>query len=341
MTDGQHELRTRLTRLAQHAAPLGGTGTAERAVAVAARRRQRTGRWAAGALAVVLLVTGAALTRPDPVVAAAQPGSTATARPTTTPPDLYLQPPRGSLAGDPAFLAAVAALPWTGLDPENGLSRRIDADSRRVVYAADVPGGHRWAVVLASYGAQWVLNWFTGPRGAEPGQLSEAYGPTVFYPSAQPIALMDVSGTTGPVLVLGEPGGTAEYSPSLDRAPDGTLGRTFTPLPVVDGVPLGLVTLPVTWGAGELYEVRDGERSQIDDWLTTGNPPWARTDLDVGAPDGEVLAACLTAQGFTVQAAPPSAGVYFDDPRAGDLSSAEQAVRDQQSDDCFAAATGG
>ena len=83
------------------------------------------------------------------------------------------------------------------------------------------------------------------------------------------------------------------------------------------------------------HQVRNGVDEQVRAVLTTGTPPWARTDVGTGRPDPADIAACLGANGFTVQAAPPSAGVYYEDPRTGDLTSVEQAARDRASEGCF------
>jgi hypothetical protein len=310
-----------------HSADTGDT--AGRAVALAHARRRRGARWAAGALAVVLLGTAAAVVRPADVAPAEAAGPTTPPAPAG--PAVYEQPPRGSLAGDREFLAAVQALPWSDLYDTGSMTLDVEPDTRRVVYAADVPGGHRWAVVLARSGTQWGVDWFTGPRGARADQLVEAQGP-VLLPAWQTVALMDVSGTTGPLLVLDEAGVTAEYSPSLDRAADGSLGRHFDPLPVVDGAPLGMVTTPVTWDAGQLSVLRDGFHDGVDTWLTTGTPPWL-----VGAEyetDQTLVAACLSGLGYQVQDLGPGQGLTWTEPETGDLSSAEQAARDQQRNAC-------
>ena len=283
-----------------------------------------------------MLGTAAVLARPADVDALALP-ATATARPGPTPPAVYTQPPRGSLAGDADFLAAVAALPWSPPPSGSGFTRSFDPGTPRVVYAADVPGGHRWAVVMASYDQQWLVNWFTGPTGAAPGELTEATAPTSFPPT-EPVALLDVSADLGPLVVLTDPGATAAWAATLDRTPEGTLERPFTPVREIGGVPAALVRTPLTDDpvtGGLLMVGRDGVESDALTLLTTGVPPWARTELGLDPPDRADVERCLTANGFTVQAAPPSAGFYHLDPRAGDLSSAEQAERDRLSKACF------
>jgi len=335
--DVAQAVAARLQQLADRARPAGET--AARAAA-AARSRQRRVRWAAAALVVALFAGGASLTRSAVAEPAAQ-DATATPRRDPVPPALYEEPVRGSLADDEEFLAAMEARTWsialgyTGatLDPEPG--------TRRVVFAADVPGGHRWAVVLARSGVQWLVAWFAGPRGAEPRQMTEAAPPMPFLGS-QPMALMDVSAVTGPLVVLAAPGRDAEYSPSLDRAPDGGLVRDFRPVPVVDGVPMGQVTMPITWGAEELRVLLDGADRGTATVLSTGVPPWAQqTAFGPGPVDDTVLGACLTGVGFDVTVSAGGQGVSWENPSAGQLSSAEQAVVDRQVDQCYAQATGG
>jgi hypothetical protein len=335
--DVAQAVAARLQQLAGHARP--ADDTTARAVA-ASRDRQRVVRWAAGALVVVLLLGGASLAR----TAVAEPASQqvlSAPRRDPVPPPVYDLPVRGSLDGDADFLAAMAERTWsiplgyTGgtLDPEPGTSR--------VVFAGDVPGGHRWAVVLARSGVQWMLAWFAGPRGADPGQMVPAVEPMPFLGS-QPIALMDVSEVTGPLVVLGEPGQAVEYSASLDRAPDGQLVRDFRPLPVVDGVPMGEVTMPITWGAEELRVVEDGSRRIVSAVLSTGAPHWGQPmTYGPGPVDDTVLSACLTAAGFDVRVTAGGQGVSWADPSSGRRSSAEQAVVDRQIDECYAQATAG
>ena len=329
------DVRARLTRVAQHAPLPDGDATTVRVLTVNRRRRLHAGRWVAAAVAVLVLGAAATLAPPaDPVARAP-----VTAAQVPPPPALYDQAPRGSLADDPQFLTGVAALPWSPLPTSIGSHRLLDPGSTRVVYAADVPGGRRWAVVLARSGALWLVDWFAGPAGAGPEQLTEASPPALFSLS-EPLALLDLSADTGPLVVLAAEGAEVEYSATLDRGDDGTLGREFQPLRPVDGVPLGLVTTPITYDpqtSAIIDLVQDGVRHEVHQVLATGTPPWARADADPGRPDPAAAAACLTAAGFVVQAAPPSAGLYYQDPRSGQLSSLEQADRDRTSRDCLAA----
>ena len=318
-----------------------GTGTLDGVLAAVHRRRRTGRRWAAAAVAVVVLGTVTSLSRPDGRVSAAEAApvaaSTVATAATSRPPAIYEQPARGSLAGDQGFLDAAAELPWSPIYDSGSMTLEITPGTRRAVYAGDVPGGHRWVVVLADAGSAWALDWFIGPRGAAPDELEEVTVPTVLQPW-RPVGLLDTSEATGPLLLLDEPGATAEYSPSLDRAPDGTLGRFFTPVPVVDGVPLGTVTTPVTWGAGELHSLRDGVSRIVSDVLVTGSPgSFDDSDVTTPLPDDAAVVACLNELGFVAELGGPGDdySLSVSDPMTGELSSAEQAARDAQNYGCF------
>jgi hypothetical protein len=332
-----HDVAARLRRLAAGAP--GAGDTADRALAANRHRRLRAARWVAAGVAVVVLGTAATLARPEEVVAAAQPAPSSSAG--TPPPQVYEQPARGSLADDAGFLAQAATLPWSGVvDPASGALRQVEPDSRRVVYAADVPGGHRWVVVMARWQQQWAVNWFSGPRGADPSQLVEAYAPLPWSGLA-PLAVMDASESRGPLLVLAEPGVSAEYSPGRDRAPDGRLVRDFDPLPVVDGALLGSVTTPLTWDSGELYQVRGASRSQVYEVHYT-HAPWDSWYSGVGEPpEDAVVAECLTALGLQVQDGPGAQDVAWSESDRDEITSAEVAARDEAAAACHVQASGG
>ena len=70
---------------------------------------------------------------------------------------------------------------------------------------------------------------------------------------------------------------------------------------MIDGVPMGSVTMPVPWGAEELRVLVDGANRGAATVLSTGVPPWAQqTAFGPGPVDDTVLSACLTAVGFDV-----------------------------------------
>ncbi|MCZ2818669.1 hypothetical protein [Modestobacter sp. VKM Ac-2984] len=287
-------------------------------------RRRSAGNWTAGALAVVLLGTGASLAGcsvTEPAAAPAPAGPSTSVAPS---PELVEAPVRGSLADDQDFLAAMADAPWTDPDapePEPG--------TERVVYAADVPGGHRWAVVVARHEGRWFWTWFTGPRGAEPAEMTYAAGWIPLGPRER-LALMDVSATTGPLVVLGEPGLEAEYSPSLDRAPSEELVRDFDPLPMVDGVPLGVVPIPVTLGSGEVQITSSEEQQQPLLTFPGESPSWPA--YPTRPVDSGLFTPCLERLGLTEEF---EYGLRSDEAGRPPMSSAEEAALEHQIAACL------
>ena len=343
------DVAARLQQLALRAPATDDEGTADRALAVNRHRRHRAVRWVAGAVAVVVLGTAAVLARPAEVTTAAQaaPATTRPAAPTTTrppappppPPEVYEQPPRGSLAGDAEFLTGVAALPWSeAMDTTTGNMAEIEPETRRVVYAADVPGGHRWALVMARADRWWAVNWFSGPRGADPASMTEVPAPGR-WSETEPLVLMDVSAASAPIVVFGDPDAAYEYSPSLDRAPDGSLVRAYEPLPVVDGVPLGEVPTPVVWSAGEVRAVDRPYRGPVWDVRFAGPTPWDTWWAAGGPPDLALLAPCLSALGYEVEVGPGDGEYSYTDLSADLLTSDEQAAREKATADCHTAAS--
>ena len=343
------DVAARLQQLALRAPATDDGGTADRALAVNRHRRHRAVRWVAGAVAVVVLGTAAVLARPAEVTTAAQtaPATTGPAAPTTTrppappppPPEVYEQPPRGSLAGDADFLAGVAALPWSeAMNTANGTMSAIEPETRRVVYAADVPGGHRWALVMARAGRWWAVDWFAGPSGADPAGLTEVQTPSS-WSQTQPLALMDVSAASAPIVVFGDPDAAYEYSPSLDRAPDGSLVREYAPLPVVDGVPLGEVPAPVHYSAGEVRAVGQPHLGPIWDIRFAGPPPWESWWAAAGPPDLALLTPCMAALGYRVEAEDDAGGYSITDTVTAPMSSDEQAAREKATAECQTAAS--
>ena len=254
MTPVEHRVAARLREAAALAGPPGGDATVTRTLARAGADRRRAAVRGVAVVAVVLAAVANVLAGPhrgDPFPARGRDSLAALAAPSA--PESYDQPPRGSLADDEGFLADVAALDWSG--PEvNGRVWANAASSRRVVYAADVPGGHRWAVVLARSGVQWTWAWFTGPAGADADELTLAVEPDRIERDAV-LALMDVAGPAAPLVVLGRPGDGAEYSPGPRRAP--------APLPEVDGVPLGEVPPPAGRGTEAVVVTRNGVRVDV------------------------------------------------------------------------------
>ena len=220
----------------------------------------------------------------------------------------------------------------------DGEMAEVEPATARVVYAADVPGGHRWALVMARADQWWAVNWFAGPSGADPAALTEVVPPSS-WSDTEPLALIDVSAATAPILVFGDPATAFEYSPSLDRAPDGSLVRTYQPLPVVDGVPLGEVPAPVHLGAGEVRAVDRPYLGPVWDVRYAGPTPWDDWWVGAETPDLALLAPCLTDLGFTVDVGTGGDSWSYTDTSTALLTSAETAVREKAVADCHVAAS--
>ncbi|MFQ1002919.1 hypothetical protein [Modestobacter sp. SSW1-42] len=340
MSEGQQQLRDRLTRLARQA-PL-PADTAARAAARSTRRR----RWGAARVAAVTVTATA-------VVLALVPGRAADPLPVAAPtapapaelvaeaagPTLYDVPTRGSLAGDAAFVEGVRAIEWSS--PPNAAMGVLSppADTRRVLFAGDVPGGHRWALVMGRMGEAYRTAWFAGRTGARPGQLALKLTPGDATPG-EPITLQDAGAPTGPLVVVGLPGDRVEYSPGQDRDAAGRLVRTYTELPVVDGVALGEVTTPLVEHAAIAIAYRAGEI------VAAGTPRALNTplrgvprDADPGREYWLRLRACLTPLGFRVTMAPSGTDLSWTGgpvraPDGGELSSAERAENTAVFDRC-------
>jgi hypothetical protein len=288
------------------------------------------------AAAVVLAVVPH---RADVPPAAAPPPAVAVADTADPGPSLYDVPTRGSLAGDADFLAGVRAIDWAS--PPNAALGVLSppADTRRVLFAGDVPGGHRWALVMGRVGDQLRTAWFAGRAGARPGQLTLWLSPGDAAPG-EPITLQDAGAPTGPLVVVGLPGDRVEYSPGQDRGADGGLVRHYSPLPVVDGVALGEVTTPVVAHAGVAIAYRDGRIVGAGSPRTL-NAPLRGVPLHAD-PDTAYwlrLRDCLTPQGFRVTLAPSGrdlswTGGPVSAPAGGGLTSAEEAENTAAFDRC-------
>ncbi|MGY1653692.1 hypothetical protein [Geodermatophilus sp. SYSU D01119] len=249
------DVRDALHRLAAQAGPPRGQDTADAAIGLARRQRRVRAAWAGGALAVALLAGAVPAVLPDAGPAA---GQAATDRTTQAAPGLFDVPTRGSLAGDEAFVAGVAALEWSAPVGLNGTELRPPADSRRVLFAGDLPGGRRWALVMGADGGQRVYAWFGGPAGAAPGELTLLAQPQRGS-LAQPVVLLEATGEQALLVVIGLPGDSARYSPGTVRFDDVTVGRVWTDLRGDDGVLVTEVDRPVYVGAETVEVVRDGE----------------------------------------------------------------------------------
>lgn len=205
------------------------------------RRRRRLaagGCLAAVALAVVGLV---------PLVQGGAPDQVAT----VTADDPYLGAPRGSLAGDDAFVAAVARVPW--LLPTGAAQPPVS--ERHVVFAGEVPGG-RWARVIAPLDGVWMGVWLTGPDDASAEQLTPADEADFDVGTAQVRA--DFADPAAPLVVIGLPGDAVEISERTVIAADGTPERSYRAVDTVDGV--AVTSVPDGFAAGfDVRVLRDGQ----------------------------------------------------------------------------------
>ncbi|MCZ2829268.1 hypothetical protein O2W14_10535 [Modestobacter sp. VKM Ac-2986] len=335
MTDVEQDLQDRLTRLARHAPSRGDT--AAHVLALRSRRRRGRAAQVAGAatvaLAVVLAVVPGRPAHPPPPVVTTEVVTGYTG------PSLYDVPTRGSLAGDAAFVAGVQAIEWAS--PPNAALGVLSppADTRRVLFAGDVPGGHRWALVMGRVGDELRTAWFAGRTGSPPGRLTLWLGTGEARPDV-PIALQDAGAATGPLVVVGMPGDRVEYSPGQDRDAAGRLVRSYAELPVVDGVSLGEVSTPLVESAAIAIAYRDGRV------VAAGAPRTLHMPLrgvplhpDPDAAYWLRLRDCLTPQGFRVTVAPSGrdlswTGGPVTGPDGSELSSAERAQNAAVFDRC-------
>ncbi len=321
--DPDADVRDALLRLAARAGPPRDVDTADAALALARRRLRTRAAAAAGVLVAALVVATAPGLVPD--VAVPEPPARGTP-PAASPADLS---PRGSLAGDEAFLAGVAALDWSTAPGDDGPP---PAD-RQVVFAGDLPGGRRWALVVASDRGQLLHTWFGGPAGAAPGELTLLAAPERTG-RATTFALLDTTGAAPLLVVVTRPGDGARYSPGTVRLADGTLGRAWTELAETAGVLAAAVPAPVYPGSEVVELVRDGSTTALRYLSRTDGSEapegWAfghRVD-DALAADPvlrERLAACLTPRGFAVRSGPD--GVAYTYPSATEQLSDEELAR--------------
>ncbi|MGY1840979.1 MULTISPECIES: hypothetical protein [unclassified Modestobacter] len=278
------DLHDRLHRLADRAAPPPRHDLAD-AVVTRHRAQRRQALALTAVAAVVAGVVGATPLVLDGPPAApisatgAGPASTAAAV------DVLAGPTRGSLAGDADFVEAVRQLPW-----DDGVSETPDApvDTRRVVFAGDVPGG-RWALVAGENDAKPVqddpalqtdlgalsdvaIAWFAGPPGASPDQLELVGVPRGVDPR-YPQALSD--SVTGALVVITASGDEVEFSPRPDIAADGTGTRTWQPVDAPDGV--AVLDVPPS-EVGHLGAVRYRVFRGGDEITTTGPDGRGRDD---------------------------------------------------------------
>ncbi len=305
--DPDDDVRDALDLLAVRAGPPGGEETAAAARALARRRRRTAACWgaAAVAVAVAVAVAGAAVPALLPDVA---PVAEQTVRTEQAARTLYDAPPRGSLAADEDFLDGVAALDWSAPLGLDGAELAPPEDSRRVLFAGDLPGDRRWVLVAGEDEGQGLFAWFGGPAGAAPADLTPLSPPERFARRST-VSLLDTTGAVPLLVVVAPPEDRARYSPGTVRTDDGAVTRVWTELPVVDGVLVAEVDLPVYPGAEVVELARDGLRPTQLEFLprTAGStaPDWPFVQpLDVRLGTDRAAQARFTAclpDGFTAR----------------------------------------
>jgi hypothetical protein len=191
------------------------------------------------------------------------------------PPTVYGEPTRGALAGDADFVAAMAEEAWPGAPGA--------ADSRRVVFADDVPG-ERWALVAAggSPSRPAAIAWFTGPSGASPDRMTVSAFRTAPDPSL-PVSLTDPR--TGALVVVAAPGDRIAVSGRPEVGADGSVTRSFRDVHATRGLAVvGLLPVPDATESGARLEVtRDQRRLDVLPPAVLAAPVAAGPDVPVVA----------------------------------------------------------
>ena len=202
------------------------------------RRRRRLGA-AAGVLVAGLLVALVPLLPKQP--------------PAT--PTVFGEAARGALTGDRNFVTAMAEAPWPGAPGA--------AESRRVVFADDVPGG-RWALVAAggNRSSPAAIAWFTGPTGASADRMTLSLVRLAPDP-ALPASLSDPA--TGALVVVGAPGDRISVSARPEVQADGSLTHSFRAVPTSHGTAVvGMTPVPgAAGGSASLRVERQGRRLDV------------------------------------------------------------------------------
>ncbi len=319
MTDSDLDVRDALHRLASQAGPPRGEDTATAAVALSRRQRRHRLALAGGAVAVALLAGAVPALLPDAGPAAGRAATGGAGQAQDAGPGLYDLPTRGSLAGDDGFVTGVAALAWSAPLGLEGAVLSPPAATRRVLFAGDLPGGRRWALVMGEDQGQLVSAWFGGPAGAPPGELT-LLAPPQRGGQDQPTALLDTTGPAPVLVVVSRPGDTARYSPGSVPVGNGGVERAWTDLPEADGVLVAEVPAPVYLGMDTVDVRRDGvtQTTVRPVPLTDASAPpavdpratvaGALATADPGV--RERLAACLLPQGFVLTVRPDGGYEY-------------------------------
>ena len=267
LTHVEDELRAHLHSVTTPRAP----GDLTDAVRARHRSQRRQQAAVVGIGLAVALVFGSV-----PVLRGIVPDAPATedvaAPPRTSVDSLYDLAPRGALAGDPDWAPAVAALPW---DTAGLPEADPPADSRRVVYAADVPGA-RVALVAGHEGTRSSATWFTGPTGAPPEQMVQTTGSQRLLRGQPVLLLVDPpQGAPGSLVLVGFPGDTLEYVDGRTVTASGQEEEQRRSVATDDGIavadvsprPGRLLSLETT------VRTADGDVRSTEGLGSTGNDP--------------------------------------------------------------------
>lgn len=231
--------------------------------------------------------------------------------------DVADQPTRGSLADDTAFLTGLLERPWID-DPTAQFPVDVPTtpESRRVLFAGDVPGG-RWALLVGEAAPfesdpenpravvvsdELQMAWFVGPPGASPEEMTLGSYPYGITPGMVPGRL---DPRTGTLVVVAAPGDTIEVSQRVDIDAEGQDSRSWATVETDDGIAvarLDPVDLPWTWST--VYRVlRSGQRTTSaspDGTIIAPEEQVPELDVDFPRPPSEEgrLAALYAATGL-------------------------------------------
>jgi DNA-directed RNA polymerase specialized sigma24 family protein len=220
---------------------------------------------------------------------------------------VYEVPTRGSLAGDETFVAGVRSIDWSAPMGWEGAWLEPEEADRRVLFAGEVPGGNRWALVMGRVGFQLLYLWFTGPADASGATLQPAAPPGRGGPE-EPMTLMDQERPAATLVVVGLPGDEVSFSPD---------GSAWQPIPTDDGVAVGQVAPPDSLAEAELRITRAGgdvvHRSALSYFLPGGYVPPGAGPGPAGDRDGrrygDRMRECLLVDGWVVTAAAGGAAI--------------------------------
>lgn len=208
--DTETDIERRLRHdLAGRAADIGAAPPSLYDDVLAGARRQRRTR--ATALAVGACALAAALVLPlglrggDPAAPAGPGGTSATAAQAGH--ASWDVAPRGSLAGDRAYLDGLLARPWSSLREAAG----PPGETRAVAFAGAVPGGVA-ALVVGRQDGGWTGLWLVGEAGQAPEGLRAA-GEAVPVDPDRPVSLWHTGDGAGALVVVSRPGDVVEVSP--------------------------------------------------------------------------------------------------------------------------------